>query len=152
MRRGSRSFAFTKWFTGGKINASYNCLDRHLGTGEERIVGDAPCATRKNKAAIIWEGENFEQRTLTYSQLHRKVSKAADILKSLNKHRRPRCHLHGHDPGTCHCRACLCAHRRYAHRYLRRIFRRNINDRVNDCDASYRHLRWSVPSRNDCPI
>ncbi len=62
---------FTKWFIGGKINASYNCIDRHLET------------SRKNKAAIIWEGENFEQRTLTYAQLHREVSKAANVLKSL---------------------------------------------------------------------
>jgi hypothetical protein len=62
---------FAKWFIGGKINASYNCIDRHLVT------------SRKNKAAIIWEGENFEQRTLTYSQLHREVSKAANVLKSL---------------------------------------------------------------------
>ena len=62
---------FAKWFIGGKINASYNCLDRHLTT------------SRKNKAAIIWEGENFEQRTLTYAQLHREVSKAANVLKSI---------------------------------------------------------------------
>jgi acetyl-CoA synthetase len=65
------SFAFTKWFVGGKINASYNCIDRHLFTH------------RKNKAAIIWEGENFEQKTLTYAQLHREVSKCANALKSL---------------------------------------------------------------------
>jgi acetyl-CoA synthetase len=62
---------FAKWFVGGKINACYNCVDRHLTTH------------RKNKAAIIWEGENFEQRTLTYQQLHREVSKAANVLKSL---------------------------------------------------------------------
>ncbi len=68
---GGGSFAFTQWFIGGKINASYNCIDRHLST------------SRKNKAAIIWEGENFEQRTLTYAQLHREVSKAANVLKSL---------------------------------------------------------------------
>jgi acetyl-CoA synthetase len=70
-RRGETTFAFTKWFVGGKINACYNCIDRHLTT------------SRKNKAAIIWEGENFEQRTLTYAQLHREVSKAANVLKSL---------------------------------------------------------------------
>jgi len=64
-------FAFTKWFVGGKINACYNCVDRHLST------------PRKNKAALIWEGENFEQRTLTYQQLHREVSKAANVLKQL---------------------------------------------------------------------
>ena len=48
-----------KWFVGGQLNASYNCLDRHL-TGH-----------RKNKAAIIFEGEPGDSRTLTYQQLHR---------------------------------------------------------------------------------
>src|SRR5918999_4586808 len=58
-----------EWFVGGKINASYNCLDRHLSTW------------RRNKAAIIWEGEPGEQRTLTYGQLHREVSRFANVLK-----------------------------------------------------------------------
>src|SRR2546423_164235 len=58
-----------EWFTGGKINISYNCLDRHLTTW------------RKNKAAIIWEGEPGEQRTLTYQQLYREVCKFANVLK-----------------------------------------------------------------------
>jgi len=61
----------TKWFTGGKINASYQCLDRHL-TGP-----------RKNKAAIIWEGEPGDQRILTYQQLHHEVCKFANVLKKL---------------------------------------------------------------------
>ncbi|HBY77194.1 MAG TPA: acetyl-coenzyme A synthetase, partial [Cyanobacteria bacterium UBA11148] len=47
---------FAKWFVGGKINISYNCLDRHLTTW------------RKNKAALIWEGEPGDSRTLTYAQ------------------------------------------------------------------------------------
>jgi acetyl-CoA synthetase len=58
-----------EWFVGGKINASYNCLDRHLSTW------------RRNKAAIVWEGEPGEQRTLTYGQLHREVSRFANVLK-----------------------------------------------------------------------
>jgi acetyl-CoA synthetase len=62
---------FAKWFIGGTLNVSYNCLDRHLTTW------------RRNKAAIIWEGENFEQRTLTYTELHRKVAKLANALKHL---------------------------------------------------------------------
>lgn len=61
----------TKWFQGGKINASYQCLDRHLKTW------------RKNKAAIIWEGEPGDKRTLTYQQLHREVCKFASVLDSL---------------------------------------------------------------------
>ncbi len=60
-----------KWFVGGTINASYNCLDKHLET------------YRKNKAAIIWEGEPGEVRTLTYLQLHREVCKFANVLKKL---------------------------------------------------------------------
>ncbi len=60
-----------KWFVGGKINITHNCLDRHLKT-----------ATR-NKAALIWEGENFEVRTLTYQQLHTEVCKFSNAIKSL---------------------------------------------------------------------
>ena len=62
---------FAKWFVGGKLNASYNCLDRHLTTW------------RKNKAAIIWEGEPGDERTLTYAQLHREVCRFANVLKGL---------------------------------------------------------------------
>jgi acetyl-CoA synthetase len=62
---------FAKWFVGGKTNASYNCLDAHLTTH------------RRNKAALIWEGEPGEQRTLTYQQLHREVCKFSNVLKNL---------------------------------------------------------------------
>src|SRR5713226_7832661 len=62
---------FVKWFVGAKTNLSYNCLDRHLATW------------RKNKAAIIWEGEPGEVQTLTYQQLHSEVCKFANVLKSL---------------------------------------------------------------------
>ena len=62
---------FAQWFVGGKINVSYNCLDRHLTTW------------RKNKAAIIWEGEPGESRTLTYADLHREVCRFANVLKKL---------------------------------------------------------------------
>ena len=61
-----------EWFTGGKINISYNCLDRHLQTW------------RRNKAALIWEGEPGETRTLTYQQLHTEVCKFANVLKHAN--------------------------------------------------------------------
>ena len=62
---------FAKWFVGGKINISYNCLDRHLTTW------------RRNKAALIWEGEPGDSRTLTYAQLHREVCQMANVLKQL---------------------------------------------------------------------
>ncbi len=62
---------WAKWFVGGKINLSYNCLDRHVQTW------------RKNKAALIWESEPGEVRTLTYQQLLSEVCKFANVLKSL---------------------------------------------------------------------
>ena len=62
---------FAQWFVGGKLNISYNCLDRHLTTG------------RRNKAALIWEGEPGDSRTLTYAQLHREVCQMANVLKHL---------------------------------------------------------------------
>jgi acetyl-CoA synthetase len=62
---------FAKWFIGGKLNASVNCLDRH-------IESDA-----KNKVAIIWEGENGETNSFTYYQLYRSVNKLASALKNL---------------------------------------------------------------------
>lgn len=62
---------FAKWFVNGKINISYNCLDRHLHTW------------RRNKAALIWEGEPGDSRTLTYAQLHREVCQFANVLKQL---------------------------------------------------------------------
>lgn len=59
-----------KWFEGGKLNVSYNCLDRHLDTW------------RKNKAAIIWQGDPVdESRTYTYQELHREVCRTANVLK-----------------------------------------------------------------------
>ncbi len=62
---------FAKWFEGGKTNLSYNCLDRHLHTW------------RRNKAAILWEGEpGGDRRILTYLELHRQVCKFANVLKS----------------------------------------------------------------------
>ncbi len=60
-----------KWFVGGQLNVSVNCLDRHVR------------GARRNKAAIIWEGEPGDRRTLTYFDLHRQVSTFANVLKSL---------------------------------------------------------------------
>jgi acetyl-CoA synthetase len=62
---------FARWFSGGLLNASVNCLDRHVAT------------ETKNKAAIIWESESGESRTLTYFQLYRYVNKFANALKQL---------------------------------------------------------------------
>jgi len=63
-------YPFVKWFIGGKINASYNCIDRHLETH------------RKNKVAILWEGEPGDQRQISYQELHRLVCRFANVLKA----------------------------------------------------------------------
>ena len=60
-----------QWFVGGKLNASFNCLDRHLN------------GPRKNKAALVWEGEPGDSRVLRYQDLHREVCKFANVLKKL---------------------------------------------------------------------
>jgi acetyl-CoA synthetase len=60
---------FYKWFTGGKINASYNCLDRHVEAG----IGD--------RVAFHWRGEEGEERDVTYADLHRDVQRFANVLK-----------------------------------------------------------------------
>ena len=60
---------YINWFKGGKINLTVNCLDRHLKAG------------RRNKAALIWEGEPGDSRTYTYQQLYSEVCKFANVLK-----------------------------------------------------------------------
>jgi len=62
---------YAKWFLGGKLNVSENCLDRHLEAG------------RSDKMALIWEGENGDSRSYTYRDLHAEVCKLANSLKSL---------------------------------------------------------------------
>jgi len=60
-----------QWFTGGKLNIAVNCVDRHIR------------GPRRNKAALIWEGEPGDKRTLTYWDLYREISKFANVLKKL---------------------------------------------------------------------
>ncbi len=62
---------FYKWFTGAKTNISYNCLDRHISSA------------RRNKIALLWEGENGDFRSFSYFALHREVSRCAGVLRSL---------------------------------------------------------------------
>lgn len=61
---------YAKWFVGGKLNACYNCLDRHMKT-----------SVRK-KIALIWEGERGEERSITYEELYKEVNKFSNVLKS----------------------------------------------------------------------
>ena len=59
---------FAKWFVGGQLNVAANCVDRHLDT-------------RRDKPALVWEGEPGDQRTLTYGELHAEVCRFANVLK-----------------------------------------------------------------------
>ena len=60
-----------KWFVGGKTNMAYNCLDRHLS------------GPRKDKTALLWEGEPGDDRRMTYAELHREVCRFANVLTGL---------------------------------------------------------------------
>jgi acetyl-CoA synthetase len=62
---------FYKWFVGGQLNIAYNCLDRHVKSW------------RRNKLALIWEGENGDTRTFSYHSLHREVCMFANVLRSM---------------------------------------------------------------------
>ena len=69
------NYPWAKWFLGATCNISYNCLDRHVQTW------------RRNKVAVIWVGENGEERIFTYAELYRQVNKCANALKSLGLHK-----------------------------------------------------------------
>ena len=64
---------YSKWFVNGELNVCYNCVDSHIKNG------------RRNKAAIIWEGEPGDTKTLTYWDLYREVNKFSNILKTWHR-------------------------------------------------------------------
>ena len=104
---------FYKWFEGGKINASYNCLDRHVEDG----LGD--------RVAFHWRGEEGEERDVTYAELLADVQRFANALKDRGiERRRRRRDLPADDPRGRRRDARLRAHRRAAQRRLRRLQRR----------------------------
>ncbi len=113
---------FAKWFVGGKINISYNCLDRHLTTW------------RKNKAAIIWEGETGEIKTITYLQLHQEVTRFANVLKSLGVKTGDRVALYMPLIPALAVAMLACARIGATHTVIFGGFSADaITDRVNDC-------------------
>ena len=104
---------FAKWFTGGKLNISYNCLDRHVANG----LGD--------KVAYHWIGEPGDTRTITYADLLREVSQDGERAQGARRRdRRPGRDLHADDPGAAHRDARLRPARGAAHGHLRRLQRR----------------------------
>jgi acetyl-CoA synthetase len=116
---------WAKWFQGGELNLSYNCLDRHLTT------------PRRNKAAIIWEGEPGEIQTLTYQQLHTEVCKFANVLKSLGLKKGDRVAIY---MGMCPAlpiAMLACARLGAPHTVVFGGFSANaLVDRINDSQAS----------------
>ena len=115
---------FAKWFVGGKLNVSENCLDRHLD------------GARKTKAAIIWEGEPGEKRVLTYQQLHRDVCKFANVLKRQGVKRGDRVIVYMPMIPEAAVAMLACARIGAVHSVVFGGFSaESIRDRINDCGA-----------------
>jgi acetyl-CoA synthetase len=113
-----------KWFVGGEINASDNCLDRHLET------------ERADKTAIIWEGEPGEIRTFTYRELHSEVCKFANVLKKLGVAKGDRVALYMPLVPELAMAMLACARIGATHTVIFGGFSADaIRDRVNDCDC-----------------
>jgi acetyl-CoA synthetase len=115
---------FAKWFVGGKTNMSANCLDRHLETA------------RRNKAAILWEGEPGEERTLTYQQLHREVCRFANGLKALGIKKGDRVTLYMPMIPELAIAMLACARIGAPHSVIFGGFSADtLRDRINDCQS-----------------
>jgi acetyl-CoA synthetase len=115
---------YSKWFGKGQLNVAENCLDRHLGTA------------RANKAAIIFEGEPGDVRTLTYRQLHREVCKFANALSSLGLVHGDRAAIYLPMVPEAAIAMLACARLGVVHTVIFGGFSSEaIKDRVNDCKA-----------------
>jgi acetyl-CoA synthetase len=113
-----------KWFVGGKTNMAYNCLDRHLTTH------------RRNKAAILWEGEPGEQRTLTYQQLHGEVCRFANGLKSMGIKKGDRVTLYMPMVPELAIAMLACTRIGAPHSVIFGGFSADaVRDRINDCES-----------------
>ena len=126
-----------KWFVGGRLNASVNCIDRHLR------------GPRKNKAAIIWEGEPGDRRTLTYFDLYRDVSQFANVLKSLGVKKGDRVALYLPLIPELAIAMLACARIGAVHSVVFGGFSaESLRDRINDAQATRAgHRRRRLPAR-----
>jgi acetyl-CoA synthetase len=116
---------YLRYFVGGKLNVSYNCLDRHLMTW------------RKNKAALIWQGEPSEEsRTYTYQELHRQVCKFANALKGLGVKRGDRVSIYLPMVPELPIALLACARIGAIHSVVFGGFSADaLKDRILDCDS-----------------
>jgi acetyl-CoA synthetase len=116
---------YAKWFVGGRLNASANCVDRHVRT------------PRRNKAAIIWEGEPGDRRTLTYFDLYREVGRFANILKTLGVKRGDRVAIYLPLVPELAIAMLACARIGAVHSVVFGGFSaESLRDRINDAQAS----------------
>ncbi len=114
---------WVRWFDGGELNLSANCLDRHL-------------ATRGSKPAIIWEGEPGEERILTYAQLHAEVCQFAAVLKNLGVARGERVAIYMPMIPEAAVAMLACARIGAPHTVVFGGFSAEaLRDRINDCEA-----------------
>jgi len=115
---------FSQWFVGGELNISYNCLDRHA------------ASQRKDKPAILWEGEPGDSRTLTYQQLLEEVSKFANVLKSLGVSKGDRVAIYMGMVPELAIALLACARLGAPHTVIFGGFSsQSLIDRINDCGA-----------------
>ena len=113
-----------KWFVGGKLNVSENCVDRHLGTA------------RENKAALIFEGEPGDVRTITYKQLHFHVCRLAHIFENMGVGAGDRVALYLPMIPEAVIAMLACARVGAIHTVIFGGFSaESIKDRINDCKA-----------------
>ncbi len=114
-----------KWFQGGKLNASYNCLDRHL-------------EKRGNQAAIIWEADDGDYKTYTYRQLHREVCRFANVLKKNGAKKGDRITIYLPMIPELVIAMLACARIGAIHSIVFGGFSSNaLRDRINDCQSSH---------------
>ncbi|MCS7242416.1 acetate--CoA ligase [Candidatus Caldatribacterium sp.] len=114
---------YVKWFIGGKLNASYNCLDRNL-------------ARLGNKAAIIWEADDGEVKTYTYWQLYREVNRFANVLKKLGIKKGDRVAIYLPMIPELPIAMLACARIGAIHSVVFAGFSaQSLRDRINDCGA-----------------
>jgi acetyl-CoA synthetase len=114
-----------KWFIGGTLNASVNCVDRHVR------------GPRRNKAAIVWEGEPGDRRTLTYFDLYRQVSQFANVMRSLGIKRGDRVAIYLPLVPELAIAMLACARIGAVHSVVFGGFSsESLRDRINDAQAS----------------
>ena len=129
-----------RWFAGGKLNASWNCLDRHLHSGGQ------------DRAALIWVAESGESKTFTYGQLHREVCRFANVLKHLGVKKGDRVAIYLPMIPELPVAMLACARIGAVHNVVFiGLSAESLRGRINDCDASLIITCDDAPTLKDLP-